>query len=315
MRGLFVWLVLLGSLVWGQGLEFGSNCEVPRPGLSTYCLKPSAVLQPAWNFSNASVTNNGFGLAFGIKLETDARIDLSQGASLFDRRRQDEILVLRAVPALWLEGLWQFSFLELYAQFPIAGAEITLGKRSDVGGPWDDTIMGREGRLGIFADLTSTADSSLTIDLAYFFLPDFRGGQFFAGVRSGPLRAGIYTETIQQPDIVVQISPRLGYDTPDFEVYWQRDRGFWSEGRLSFGLFDPTLADVALEGSVWWNPDFRVFDSVGSSSSEQFQAFFLSPQKLLFGTALSWQSYAKFGVEVSRAPVQNIRVFFRLTWP
>lgn len=315
MRGLFVLLLLLGSLALGQGLELEYNCGALRPGSSSYCLKPGAVLQPAWNFSNASVTNSGFGLAFGVRLEADARLDLSQGASLFDRRRQDEILVLRAVPALWLEGLWQFSFLELYAQLPLAGAKITLGKRSDVGGPWDDTIMGREGRLGIFADLTSFADSTLTVDLAYFFLPDFRGGQFFAGVRSGPLRAGVYTETIQQPDLTVQISPRLGYDTPEFEVYWQRDRGFWSQGRLSFGLFDPGLADLGLEGLVWWNPDFRVFDSVGVPANQQFETFFLSPQKLLFGAALGWHPYATLGVEVSRAPIQNVKLYFRLSWP
>ncbi len=291
MRGLFALGLVLGLLAVAQDVSPRWLWGCARPAEGEACLNPSGLLRL-----------EGGSLAVGGLLEGRARTEEAEfGFSL----------------GLWYQGAWQWGVFEAYLEGALADLSLSLGKRVGLGGPWLDTLMGQDGRWGVFA---SYPVEPVTLELAYLPHPGLAGGQGYLGFLWAGLRAGGLVEV----EAGVKLIPRVGLQGPLGELFWQEDRGFWAKGAWplplgqALALLAPAeapsewaawveaLDKSGLEGMFWWNPEWAYLRQ-GS-----LPEFWLSPRKLLLGLAYTWDKRVRGGLEVSLAPVEALRLYLEL---
>ncbi|WP_027882660.1 hypothetical protein [Meiothermus rufus] len=289
MRWIVALGLMLGALAVAQDLSPRRGCGLPAEG--EVCLSALGLLRL-----------EGGGLAAGGLLEGRGRAEEAE---------------LRFSLGLWYQGAWQWGLLEAYLEGRLADLTLSLGKRVGLGGPWLDTLMGQDGRWGVFASYPAEA---VVLELAYLPHPRLAGGQGYLGFVWAGLRAGGLVEV----EAGVRFIPRIGLLGPLGELFWQEDRGFWARGSVPLPL-GQALAQLApaeagsewaawvealdksgLEGVLWWNPEWDYLRQ-GSLPS-----FWLSPRKLLLGLAYTWDKQVRGGLEVSLAPVEALRVYLEL---
>lgn len=330
-RGMRV--VLLGSFLALLPLAFAQSesafkvswdCVVPAE--KVVCLQPSGLVQVG--FSRNGALNQPAplepALALGARLQVQT---LWEGIGYF------------VDLGIWYEGAMQFGLLEAYAQADLGEFGLGFGKRRDYSGPWDDTLLGRDGRWGVFGRYRPAEVPWLGLEAAYLPNAGFACGQGFVGARAGIFQLGTLVEIVQTPNGLgeqepsLSLHPRVGLQGQDVEVFWQWDRGFWSRASLPLPLGQalgwvlqcPCEADTVawlealdlsrLELSLWWNPEW---DYLGENSpflpQERFRAWLQEPRKLLLGMAYQWDNRLRVAVDVSRAPVEAIRLYVRYQW-
>jgi len=306
----------------GEEFRVSWDCVVPRE--KVVCLQASGLLQ--------------FGLQQNAALNQPVRLEprLALGGRL-QAQTQWEGVGIRGDLGLWYEAMVQLGLLEAYAQVDLEEFGLSLGKRRNYSGPWDDTLMGRDGRWGVFARYTPAEVSWLGAEVAYLPNAGFAGGQGFVGVSAGIFQLGTFVEIVQtpsglgEPGSSFSLQPRVGLQGREVELFWQSDRGFWSSASLPVPL-GQALASVlhcpcdsdtqawvkTLDRSrfnlfLWWNPEW---DYLGENSfflpEERFQAWLQEPRKLLIGVAYSWNDQLRLGVDLSRAPVEALRLYLRI---
>lgn len=323
--------MLLGSFLALLPLAFAQSesavtwdCAVPAE--KVVCLQPSGLVQ--FGLSRNGALNQPAplepALALGARLQVQT---LWEGVGYF------------ADLGIWYEGAVQFGLLEAFAQADLGEFGVSFGKRRDYSGPWDDTLMGRDGRWGVFVRYGPAEVPWLGLEAAYLPNTGLAGGQGFVGVSAEILRVGTFIEIVQVPnglaeqEPTLRLLPRIGAYVRDVEVFWQADRGFWSRASLPLPLGQalgwvlqcPCEADTEawlealdrsrLEVSLWWNPEW---DYLGENSpflpQERLRAWLLEPRKLLVEMAYNWNEQLRLAVDLSRAPVEAIRFYVRYQW-
>jgi hypothetical protein len=326
-RVLWVYFLALLQPVFAQnGSEFRVWWGCLAPEEKVVCLQPSGLVQ--FGLSRNGVLNQPALLEPGVAL----------GGRLLAQTRWEGVEI-RADLGLWYESVVQLGLLEAYAQVDLAEFSLSLGKRREYSGPWDDTLVGRDGRWGVFARYSSAEMPGLGVEMAYLPSPGFAGGQGFVGARAGLFQLGTFVEIVQVPtglgelESTLSLHPRVGLQGQEVGIFWQSDRGFWSSASLplpsgqalAFVLQCPcdpqtqvwieTLDRSRFELLLWWNPEW---DYLGENSpflpEERFLAWLQEPRKLLIGTAYSWNDQLRLGVDLSRAPVEAVRLYLRFYW-
>ncbi|WP_337869764.1 hypothetical protein [Meiothermus sp.] len=312
------------QLVFAQdGSEFRVSWDCVVPEEKVVCLRPSGLVQ--WGLSYSIQSRSGdMGLALGARLQAQTRWE--------GVRYQADL-------GLWYETSVQFGVLEAFAEMHWGEFGLSLGKRRDYSGPWDDTLLGRDGRWGVFTRYNPTEAPWLGLELAYLPNAGWAGGQGFVGGRADIFQVGTFVEVVQVPNGLgeqepsIRLIPRLGLQGREVELFWQWDRGLWSTlslplllgQALALVLQCPCDADTQawvealdksrVEGLLWWNPEW---DYLGENSpflpEDRFQAWLQEPRKLLIGAAYSWNNQLRLGVDLSRAPVEALRLYLRLYW-
>lgn len=307
-----------------SALKVAWDCGAPAE--KVVCLQPSGLVQVG--FSQNGGLNQPAplepALAFGARVEVQT---LWEGVGYV------------ADLGLWYEGVVQFGLLEAYIHEDLGEFGWSLGKRRDYSGPWDDTLMGRDGRWGVFAGYRPSEVSWLGLELAYLPNAGLAGGRGFVGAGAGIFQLGTFVEIVQIPSglgelqLSLSLYPRIGLQGQEVEVFWQSDRGFLGRATLPLPLGQalnwvlqrPCDADTEawalildrsrFEISLWWNPEW---DYLGENSpflpQERFQAWLQAPRKLLVGMAYSWNEQLRLAVDLSRAPVEALRVNLQLQW-
>jgi len=306
--------------------EFRVSWDCVLPVERVVCLQPSGLLR-------FSLGRNG-ALSQPAALEPT----LAFGGRLLMQTRW-EGLAIQADLALWYESVLQWGLLEAFTTWNWGEYTLSLGKRGAYSGPWDDTLMGRDGRWGLFARYTPVDLPWLDIEMAYLPNGRFSGGQGFVGANAGIFRMGTFVEVVQMPNGLGELepsfslNPRVGLLGREVGLFWQSDRGFWGSASLplplgqvlAFVLQCPCDADTQswvealeksrLEGFFWWNPEW---DFLGENSpfppEERFGAWLQEPRKLLIGAAYSWNDRLRLGVDLSRAPIEALRLYLQLHW-
>jgi hypothetical protein len=315
-------LVLMPVVSAQETSAFGVAWECTVPEENVLCLDASSLLQFGLRRDGARPAEPG--LAFGAGLQVQTR---------------QEGVEVRASLALWYEAVMQLGLLEAYTQMDFEEFGLSLGKRRDYSGPWDDTLMGRDGRWGVFAGYTPAEIPWLGVEVAYLPSAGMRGGQAFVGSRLYIFRLGAFVEVVQasgglgalEPSI--RVNPRLGLQGQQVEVFWQQDRGFWSTASLPLPLgqalghvlkppFDAqtqawihALDQGRVEWLVWWNP---AWEHLGEGSpfrpERRLEAWLQEPRKLLVGVAYNWNDQMRLGMDLSRAPVEAVRLYLQVYW-
>ncbi|GIW36911.1 MAG: hypothetical protein KatS3mg073_1056 [Meiothermus sp.] len=326
-------VVLLSSLLALLPLAFAQSesafkvaWDCGAPAEKVVCLQHSGLVQVGFS-------RNG-GLNQPVSLEPA----LALGARLQVQTLWEGVGYLADL-GLWYEGAVQFGLLEAYIHEDLGEFGLSLGKRRDYSGPWDDTLVGRDGRWGVFARYRPAEVSGLGLEVAYLPNAGLAGGQGFVGAGAGIFQLGTFVEIVQIPNGLGELKPslslypRVGLQGQEVEVFWQSDRGFWSRASLPLPLGQalgwvlqcPCNADTEawalildrsrFEISVWWNPEW---DYLGENSpflpQERLRAWLQEPRKLLLGMAYSWNEQLRLAVDLSRAPVEALRVYFQLHW-
>lgn len=193
--------------------------------------------------------------------------------------------------------------------------------------------------LGVFTRYSPSELPWLGLELAYLPHAGLAGGQGFVGGRVDILQVGALLEMVQAPNDLgdlepsIRLVPRLGLQGAQMGLFWQWDRGFWGTFSLPLPLgqalalvlqcpceaeaqaWVEALDQSRLEGLLWWNP---VWDYLGENSpflpEERFQAWLSAPRKLLLGLAYSWNNQLRLAVDLSRAPVEAVRVYGQFYW-
>lgn len=308
----------------GSGFRVSWDCVVPED--KVVCLQPSGVLQ--FGLGRNGVSGQPAPLELGLAL----------GGRVQAQTRWEGVTA-RADLGLWYESVVQLGLLEALAEVDLGEFGLSLGKRRDYSGPWDDTLMGRDGRWGMFARYRPAELPWLGLEVAYLPNAKFSGGQGFVGGRAGIFQLGTFVEIVQipsglgEPEPSLSLNPRLGLQGREVGLFWQWDRGLWSTASLplplgqalAFVLQCPCDSDTQawvealdkslMEGLLWWNPEW---DYLGENSpflpEERFQAWLQEPRKLLIGAAYNWNDQLRLGVDLSRAPVEALRLYLRLYW-
>lgn len=324
-----VWLagfLALMQPVFAQDYAFRVAWDCRAPAERVICLQPSGLLQfgLSWNGALNQPGPLELALALGTRLQVQT---LWEGVGYFTDL------------GLWYEGAMQFGLLEAYAQADLGEFGLSLGKRRDYSGPWDDTLMGRDGRWGVFARYQPVEVSWLGLEAAYLPNAGLAGGRGFVGAGAGIFQLGTFVEIVRtinglgELEPSLSLHPRIGLQGQEVEVFWQSDRGFWGRAILPLPLGQalgwvlqcPCDADTEawalaldrsrLELSLWWNPEWAY---LGESSpflpQERFRAWLEEPRKLLVGVAYSWNDQLRLAVDLSRAPVEAVRIYLQLHW-
>ncbi|MDW8424889.1 MAG: hypothetical protein RMK51_03065 [Meiothermus sp.] len=320
-----VWAGVLVTLqfAWAQSeAEFKFVWDCKAPAEKVICLQPSGLVQFGLSQNGAAPLEPSPALGARLQVQT-----LQDGLEYF------------ADLGLWYEGVVQFGLLEAYGRSSWGAFGLSLGKRRDLGGPWDDTLMGRDGRWGVFARYRPAGVPWLEVAGAYLPNAGLVGGQGFVGAGAGVFRLGAFVEVVQRPsglgDLEPSLSlvPRLGLQGSDVELFWQLDRGFWSRAALPLplgqvlgwvlqcpcdaetGAWLEDLNRSRVEFSLWWNPEWDYLgDNSPFLSQERFQAWLQLPRKLFLGLAYLWDDRLRLAVDVSRAPVEAMRFYLRYQW-
>lgn len=320
MRALAIGLCFFLQLVFAQGNgAFRVSWDCLMPEEKVICLRPSGLVQGGLGYSSPPGSSE-MGWALGVRLQAQ-----TQQAGV---RYQADF-------GLWYQAVLQWGLLEAFVEQDLGALWLSLGKRRDYSGPWDDTLMGRDGRWGLFARY----NPGVALELAYLPHAGLVGGQGFVGGRVDILQVGALVEIVQIPNDLgdlepsIRLVPRLGLQGPQVGLFWQWDRGFWSSFSLPLPLgqalalvlqcpceaeaqaWVEALDQSRLEGLLWWNP---VWDYLGENSpflpEERFQAWLSAPRKLLLGLAYSWNNQLRLAVDLSRAPVEAVRVYGQFYW-
>jgi len=317
----------ISQLVFAQnGSTFRVSWDCVVPEEKVLCLQPSGIVQFSLGYNGAPGPSASleWGLALGGRLQAQTRW---------------EGVRARADLGLWYDSAVQFGLLEAVAETDLGDFVLSLGKRHDYSGPWDDTLMGRDGRWGVFARYGPSEIPWLSLEMAYLPHAGLVGGQGFVGASAGIFQLGTFVEIVQmpsglgEPESSLSLIPRMGLQGREVGLFWQRDRGFWSTASLplplgqalAFMLQCPCDSETQawvealdkgrFEALLWWNPDW---DYLGENSpflpEDRFQAWLQEPRKLLIGAAYSWNDGLRLGVDLSRAPVEAVRVYVQLYW-
>ncbi len=324
MRALALALWVLMQLALAQeSSEFRLSwtCELPEKGV--VCLRPSGLVQGGLNYLTLSGSGEpGWALGGLLQVQTlweGVRYQINFG--------------------LWYDSAVQFGLLEAFVEQGFGEFGLSLGKRRDYSGPWDDTLMGRDGRWGVFARYGPTEVPWLSMEMAYLPHAGLGGGQGFVGASAGIFQLGTFVEIVQmpsglgEPEPSLSLIPRMGLQGREVGLFWQRDRGFWSTASLplplgqalAFVLQCPcdsetqawveALDKSRFEGFLWWNPEW---DYLGENSpylpEDRLRAWLQEPRKLLIGVAYGWNDRLRLAVDLSRAPVEAVRVYLQLYW-
>lgn len=329
-RGMRIVLVVgfwtLSQLVSAQdasAFRVAWECTVPEERV--FCLSASGLLQ------------------FGLRRDgfpgqpTPVELGLAFGAGLQVQARQERVMI-RASLGLWYESVMHLGLLEAYTQIDSEEFALSLGKRRDYSGPWDDTLMGRDGRWGVFARYAPAEISWLGVEMAYLPNVGIRGGQVFVGSRLDIFQLGTFIEMVQlsrglgalQPSLSLHL--RLGLQGLQVGVFWQQDRGFWSTASLPLPLGQAlghvlqhpvdaetqaciqALDQSRVEWLLWWNPAWEYLGEHSPFLPERrIEAWLQKPRKLLIGTAYS-NDQLRLGIDLSRAPVEAVRLYLQLYW-
>lgn len=313
--------VLLQLAFAQDNTEFRLSWACVAPQERVLCLQPSGLVQWSLEYRGSSAQP---GLALGGRLQAQTHWqDLEVWADL----------------GLWYDAAVQFGLLEAFVTMNLGEFALSLGKRRDYSGPWDDTLMGRDGRWGVFTRYNPTEAPWLGLELAYLPNAGWAGGQGFVGGRADIFQVGTFVEVVQvpnglgEPEPSIRLVPRLGLQGREVGLFWQWDRGLWSTlslplplgQTLAFVLQCPCDADTQawlevldksrFEGLLWWNPDWEY---LGENSlflpEERLEAWLQVPRKLLLGVAYSWNDQFRLAVDFSRAPVEAVRVYVQLHW-
>jgi hypothetical protein len=308
----------------GSAFRVSWDCVVPEE--KVVCLQPSGVLQ--------------FGLGFNGVLSQPTALDWVVALGVRVQAQSHwEGVTARADLGLWYDSALQFGLLEAFAETDLGEFGLSLGKRRDFSGPWDDTLMGRDGRWGIFARYNPTEAAWLGLQMAYLPHVGFVGGQGFVGGSAGVFQLGTFVEIVQipsglgEPEPSLSLIPRLGLQDREVGLFWQKDRGFWSTASLLLPLgqalawvlqcpcdsetqaWVEALDKSRFEALLWWNPEW---DYLGENSpflpEDRLRAWLQEPRKLLMGAAYSWNNQLRLGIDLSRAPVEALRFYIRLQW-
>lgn len=314
MRALVIglWVLLPFACAQEEGaFQIAWDCLIPEE--KVICLRPAGLLQGGLIYSSPPGSSE-IGWALGGRLQAQ-----TQQAGV---RYQAEL-------GLWYEAALQWGLLEAFVEQDLGVFWLSLGKRRDYSGPWDDTLMGRDGRWGLFARY----NPGVALELAYLPHAGLAGGQGFVGGRADIFQVGTFVEVVQVPNALgepepsIRLVPRLGLQGAQMGLFWQWDRGFWGTFSLPLPLGQAlalvlqcpceveALDQSRLEGLLWWNP---VWDYLGENSpflpEERFQAWLSAPRKLLLGLAYSWNNQLRLAVDLSRAPVEAVRVYGQFYW-
>ncbi|GIW38970.1 MAG: hypothetical protein KatS3mg075_451 [Meiothermus sp.] len=324
MRALAIGLLVLLQLAFAQeNSEFRVAWNCAAPDEKVVCLRPSGLVQWGLSYSIQSGSSD-MGLALGARLQAQT---------------QREGVRYQADLGLWYETAAQLGILEAFVEQDLGVFWLSLGKRRDYSGPWDDTLMGRDGRWGVFTRYNPGELPWLGLELAYLPNAGWAGGQGFVGGRADIFQVGTFVEVVQVPNGLgeqepsIRFVPRLGLEGRELSLFWQWDRGLWSTLSLPLPLGQalalvlqcPCDADAQawvealdksrLEGLLWWNPEW---DYLGESSpylpEDRLRAWLQEPRKLLVGVAYSWNDQLRLAVDLSRAPVEAVRVYGQLYW-
>jgi len=290
------------------------------------CLQPSGMVQFSLGYNGAPGPSASleWGLALGGRVQAQTRW---------------EGVRARADLGLWYDSALQFGLLEAFAETDLGEFVLSLGKRRDYSGPWDDTLMGRDGLWGLFGRYRPAGLPWLGVDMAYLPSARFAGGRIFLGAQADTFQAGTFVEIVRtQGELgelvpALHLNPRLGLAGQEGEFFWQLDKGFWGRASLplalgqALGSLLPCPCDAetqawlaALDRSrfellVWWNPEWEY---LGENSpflpEERLGAWLREPRKLLAGAAYSWNDQLRLAVDLSRAPVEAVRVYLQLHW-
>jgi len=322
MRLLAIGLCILGQLALAQSLadfRISWMCRTPEERL--LCLEPSGLVQWGLAFSSPSVQP---GLALGGRLRAQASWE---GVGLW------------VDLGLWYDAALQLGLLEAYAQREWETFALSAGKRRYLGGPWDDTLLGRDGLWGVFGRYRPAELPGLDVQMAYLPNAGLAGGRVFWGAQADVVQVGAFVEIVRaldsggEPAPLLRLNPRLGLLGREVEVFWQLDRGFWVRAAwplplgqaLAWFLRCPceavtqawlvALDESRFEALVWWNPEWAY---LGAGSpflpEERLAAWLREPRKLLVGVAYSWNKRFRLALDVSRAPVEVVRVYLQLHW-
>lgn len=330
IRGGVVLLLLLVSLGLAQNSPqspvFSWDCAA-LPG--QVCLEPRGLLQ--LGLSRTDPASWGERVAFGIKLEATTSL---------------EALEFKAVPALWVDNTLQADLLQAYAASAWGDIRLSLGKRLKYGGPWDDTLLGRNGHWGVFAHYTPTALDWASVEAAYLPDPGLAGGQGFVGAQAGPFRLGTFAQVIQGG---LQWNPRVGLEWGQNEVYWQSDRGFWANlhtplplGQIvAYSLECPPTSEASCWGRglpeqsdpsvqallrlldegelgllIWWNPDWSLLgqNDPNTGLPLSFLDWLGQPKKFYLSLSTTLRQ-VRLGLDASLAPVGAYRVYLEFHTP
>ncbi|ADD29027.1 hypothetical protein Mrub_2274 [Meiothermus ruber DSM 1279] len=324
MRALAIGLCFFLQLVFAQengAFRVSWDCLMPEE--KVICLRPSGLVQGGLGYSSPPGSSE-IGWALGARLQVQ-----TQQAGV---RYQADF-------GLWYQAMLQWGLLEAFVEQDLGALWLSLGKRRDYSGPWDDTLMGRDGRWGVFTRYSPSELPWLGLELAYLPHAGLAGGQGFVGGRVDILQVGALLEMVQAPNDLgdlepsIRLVPRLGLQGAQMGLFWQWDRGFWGTFSLPLPLgqalalvlqcpceaeaqaWVEALDQSRLEGLLWWNP---VWDYLGENSpflpEERFQAWLSAPRKLLLGLAYSWNNQLRLAVDLSRAPVEAVRVYGQFYW-
>lgn len=320
-------VLAISQLVFAQnGSTFRVSWDCVVPEEKVLCLQPSGMVQFSLGYNGAPGPSASleWGLALGGRVQAQTRW---------------EGIRARADLGLWYDSALQFGLLEAFAETDLGEFVLSLGKRRDYSGPWDDTLMGRDGRWGVFVRYGPSEIPWLSLGMAYLPRSGLVGGQGFVGASAGIFQLGTFVEIVQipsglgEPEPSLSLIPRMGLQGREVGLFWQWDRGFWSTASLplplgqalAFMLQCPCDAETqawlaALDRSrfellVWWNPEWEY---LGENSpflpEERLGAWLREPRKLLAGAAYSWNDQLRLAVDLSRAPVEAVRVYLQLHW-
>ena len=328
LRAGMILLFCLVSLGWAQSSpQLSPECSLEQP--QPFCIRPSVLMRLGLNRAESGTW--AAQVAFGVKAEARGR----WGTVNFS-----------ATPALWVDNSLQADLLEAYASAPLGSFRLELGKRTGYGGPWDDTLLGRNGRWGLFAHYSPAELPWLGAEAAYLPHPGFAGGEGFLGAQVGPLRLGSFIEAVEGAG--AQWSPRVGLEFGSGDLYWQSDRGFWADVNtplplgqaLAYGLrclpdsgacwgrglpaLDDPNVQTLLKGfnegqfglSLWWNPDWALLGTTDPDTGDtlSFLGWLTRPQKFFLGLTATLRQF-RFGFDASLAPVGGYRVYLEVRLP
>ena len=313
LAGLWI-LTQLAFAQDNQGFRLSWACWFPEK--KVLCLRPSGVLQ--WTLLPSSQPPQN--IALGGRLQAQI---------------QWEAVEVWADLGLWYEAAVQLGLLEAYAKVDLGELGLSIGKRRDYSGPWDETLMGRDGLWGLFARYRPAEQPRLAMDIAYLPSAGFAGGRAFLGAQADIFRAGAFVEIVRTQGqfgealLSIALNPRLGLAGQEVEFFWQLDRGFWGQVYLPLALarFLPSsygaetqvglqvLDRARLELLLWWNPEWGYLaEDSPFPPEDRWRAWLLQPRKLLIGASYNWNDLLRLGVDISRAPVEAVRLYLRLYW-
>ncbi|RDI96170.1 hypothetical protein DV704_04460 [Meiothermus sp. QL-1] len=252
---------------WLLGALLGGSLALACPPEGVLCLQPSFRLELALNRLEAQPLTPGGALG-----------------ALLELRAQEAGVDYSFKLGLWYAEALQWGLLEAQGSTRLGPVWLAYGKRTGLGGPWDETFLGPDGRWGVFARYEG-------LSAAYLPHPGLVGGELYLGLQQAGLEAGGFLEVAAG---TLRLNPRVGWQGPGFALYWQAERGFWGRLALPFGL----------EGFFWWSPD-------GGLWEQGVWAWLLRPRKLLWALGYTPDERLGLGLQVSQAPVEAARLYLR----